>query len=69
MNKELLRVFSKEKVWRVQLWQKGLVKTSIMPPKKHPDYVGTEEVYCALQHIIYDVIYLTSCLIIFGYVP
>ncbi|XP_057525455.1 lysine-specific demethylase JMJ17 isoform X2 [Amaranthus tricolor] len=43
MNKELLRVFSKEKVWRVQLWQKGLVKTSIMPPKKHPDYVGTEE--------------------------
>ncbi|KAL2936476.1 Lysine-specific demethylase 5B [Bienertia sinuspersici] len=43
MNKELRRVFSKEKIWGEQLWKKGLVKTSVMSPRKHPDYVGTEE--------------------------
>lgn len=43
MNKELLRVFSYEKIWREKLWKKGLVKTSVMSPRKHPDYVGTEE--------------------------
>lgn len=43
MNKELLRIFSKEKVWREKLWKNGLVKTSVMSPRKHPDYVGTEE--------------------------
>ncbi|XP_010695167.1 lysine-specific demethylase JMJ17 isoform X2 [Beta vulgaris subsp. vulgaris] len=43
MNKELLRVFSNEKIWREQLWKKGLIKTSVMSPKKHPDNVGSEE--------------------------
>ncbi|XP_021735832.1 lysine-specific demethylase 5D-like [Chenopodium quinoa] len=43
MNKELLRVFTKEKNGREQLWKKGLVKTSVMSPRKHPEYVGTEE--------------------------
>ncbi|KAJ8424531.1 hypothetical protein Cgig2_000669 [Carnegiea gigantea] len=43
MNKELLRVFGKEKMWRERLWKKGLVKTSVMAPRKNPDYVGTEE--------------------------
>lgn len=43
MNKELPRVFGKEKMWRERLWKKGLVKTSVMAPRKNPDFVGTEE--------------------------
>ncbi|KAH9620864.1 hypothetical protein KSS87_016795 [Heliosperma pusillum] len=41
--KELVRVISKEKMWREQLWRKGLVKTFVMSPRKQPDYVGIVE--------------------------
>ncbi|OVA13119.1 ARID/BRIGHT DNA-binding domain [Macleaya cordata] len=43
LKKELLRIFAKEKTWRERLWRNGIVKTSVMSPRKHPDYVGTEE--------------------------
>ncbi|GAB2296855.1 hypothetical protein Dimus_030956 [Dionaea muscipula] len=43
LHKELLRVYSKEKIWRERLWKKGIVRTSAMPLRKHPEYVGTEE--------------------------
>ncbi|KAF5175251.1 Lysine-specific demethylase 5b [Thalictrum thalictroides] len=43
LKKELLRIFNKEKTWRERLWRCGLVKSSRMSPRKHPDYVGTEE--------------------------
>ncbi|CAL1375354.1 unnamed protein product [Linum trigynum] len=41
--KELLRVYTKEKSWREKLWRGGIVRTSRMPPRKCPEYVGTEE--------------------------
>ncbi|XP_074264811.1 lysine-specific demethylase JMJ17-like [Silene latifolia] len=41
--KELVRVISKEKMWRERLWRKGLVKTFVMSPRKQPDYVGIVE--------------------------
>lgn len=53
MNKELLRVFSNEKIWREQLWKKGLIKTSVMSPKKHPDNVGSEEVSPSQETVTY----------------
>ncbi|GAB4856855.1 hypothetical protein Ancab_040504 [Ancistrocladus abbreviatus] len=43
LNKELVRVLSKEKLWRERLWKKGVVRTSVMSPRKHPEYVATEE--------------------------
>ncbi|XP_026448028.1 lysine-specific demethylase rbr-2-like isoform X1 [Papaver somniferum] len=43
LKKELHRVFTKEKTWRERLWKNGIVKTSPMYARKHPDYVGTEE--------------------------
>ncbi|XP_010255404.1 PREDICTED: lysine-specific demethylase 5B isoform X2 [Nelumbo nucifera] len=43
LKKELLRVFSKEKTWRERLWRDGIICTSPMTPRRHPEYVGTEE--------------------------
>ncbi|CAK9141883.1 unnamed protein product [Ilex paraguariensis] len=43
LKKELLRIFDKEKTWRNQLWRNGIVNSSLMPPRKQPEYVGTEE--------------------------
>ncbi|KAF7810274.1 lysine-specific demethylase rbr-2 [Senna tora] len=43
LKKELLRIFDKEKSWREKLWRNGIVKSSRMPPRKCPQYVGTEE--------------------------
>ncbi|KAF4403837.1 hypothetical protein CsatB_003771 [Cannabis sativa] len=43
LRKELLRIYTKEKACRERLWKNGIVKSSRMPPKKCPEYVGTEE--------------------------
>ncbi|KAF9600058.1 hypothetical protein IFM89_002531 [Coptis chinensis] len=43
LKKELLRIFNKEKTWRERLWRYGIVKSAQMSPRKHPEYVGTEE--------------------------
>ncbi|GAB2224615.1 hypothetical protein Droror1_Dr00005377 [Drosera rotundifolia] len=43
LKKELLRIYSKEKTWRERLWKKGIVRSSVMPHRKHPEHVGTEE--------------------------
>ncbi|XP_042483738.1 uncharacterized protein LOC122064092 isoform X4 [Macadamia integrifolia] len=43
LKKELLRIFTKEKTWRERLWRCGIVGSSPMSPRKHPEYVGTEE--------------------------
>ncbi|VFQ70792.1 unnamed protein product [Cuscuta campestris] len=43
LKMELLRVYNKEKSWREQLWMNGIVNTSIMSPRKQPQYVSTEE--------------------------
>lgn len=42
---ELERVFMREKTCREELWINGIVRSSFMPPKSHPEFVGTEEVY------------------------
>ncbi|KAL6986237.1 hypothetical protein U1Q18_019605, partial [Sarracenia purpurea var. burkii] len=44
LQKELLRIYDKEKAWRQRLWRNGIVRSSPMSPRKHPEYVGTEEV-------------------------
>lgn len=44
LKKELLRLYNKEKTWRERLWKKGIVKSSLMSPRKCPEFVGTEEV-------------------------
>ncbi|KAK9276591.1 hypothetical protein L1049_006126 [Liquidambar formosana] len=43
LEKELLRIYVKEKTWRQQLWKNGIVNSSPISPRKHPEYVGTEE--------------------------
>ncbi|KAL8141640.1 hypothetical protein V2J09_014672 [Rumex salicifolius] len=43
LHQELLRVFSKEKHLREMLWNKGVIRMSVLSPRKHPGYVGTEE--------------------------
>ncbi|KAI9117961.1 hypothetical protein K1719_011103 [Acacia pycnantha] len=43
LEKELLRIYDKEKSWREKLWKNGIVKSSRMAPRKCPQYVGTEE--------------------------
>ncbi|CAN0841302.1 Lysine-specific demethylase JMJ17 [Linum grandiflorum] len=43
LMKELLRVYTKEKTLREKLWRSGIVRTSCMPTRKCPEYVGTEE--------------------------
>ncbi|KAL5718496.1 hypothetical protein ACHQM5_011393 [Ranunculus cassubicifolius] len=43
LKEELLRVLNKEKTWRERLWRQGIVKSSQMSPRKHPEYVGSEE--------------------------
>ncbi|KAI3421506.1 uncharacterized protein J3R85_012198 [Psidium guajava] len=43
LGKELLKILAKEKDWREQLWQNGIVKSSPMPPRTRPECVGTEE--------------------------
>ncbi|XP_020112554.1 uncharacterized protein LOC109727081 isoform X2 [Ananas comosus] len=40
---ELERVFMREKRCREELWINGIVKSSFMSPKSHPEFVGTEE--------------------------
>uniref|UniRef100_A0A5B7BX15 Putative lysine-specific demethylase 5B isoform X4 n=1 Tax=Davidia involucrata TaxID=16924 RepID=A0A5B7BX15_DAVIN len=43
LKKELLKIYDKEKTWRERLWRNGIVSSSPMSPRKHPEYVGTEE--------------------------
>ncbi|KAI8569526.1 hypothetical protein RHMOL_Rhmol02G0285500 [Rhododendron molle] len=43
LKKELHRIYDKEKTLREQLWRNGIVSSSPMSPRKHPEYVGTEE--------------------------
>ncbi|XP_068645556.1 lysine-specific demethylase JMJ17 isoform X2 [Aristolochia californica] len=43
LEAELQRIFAKEKRCREQLWRSGISKSSPMSPRKHPEYVGTEE--------------------------
>ncbi|KAF8033026.1 hypothetical protein BT93_D1803 [Corymbia citriodora subsp. variegata] len=43
LEKELLRIYTEEKDRREQLWKNGVVKSSPMPPRTHPECVGTEE--------------------------
>ncbi|KAK9121257.1 hypothetical protein Syun_018874 [Stephania yunnanensis] len=43
LKKEMLRIFNKEKHWRERLWRNGIVKSSQMSSRKHPEYVSTEE--------------------------
>ncbi|KAJ4850539.1 hypothetical protein Tsubulata_036378 [Turnera subulata] len=43
LKKELVRMYTKEKTWRERLWRNGIIKSSPMPPRKCPEFVGTEE--------------------------
>ncbi|XP_022159885.1 lysine-specific demethylase 5A isoform X2 [Momordica charantia] len=43
LKKELLRIYSKEKIWREQLWKSGIIRSSPLPPRKCPEYISTEE--------------------------
>ncbi|PSS11412.1 Lysine-specific demethylase [Actinidia chinensis var. chinensis] len=43
LKKELHRIYDREKTWRERLWRNGIVSSSPMSPRKHPEYVGTEE--------------------------
>lgn len=43
LKKELHRIYDKEKTLRERLWRNGIVSSSPMSPRKHPEYVGTEE--------------------------
>ncbi|KAJ0966679.1 hypothetical protein J5N97_023596 [Dioscorea zingiberensis] len=43
LKKEMCRIFGREKRYREELWQNGIVRSSLMSPKKHPEYVGDEE--------------------------
>ncbi|XP_009617976.2 lysine-specific demethylase JMJ17 isoform X2 [Nicotiana tomentosiformis] len=43
LKTELARVYSREKSWRERLWKNGIVNSSAMPPRRKPEYVGTEE--------------------------
>ncbi|URE27971.1 JmjC domain, hydroxylase [Musa troglodytarum] len=43
LKEEMQMVFVREKKYREQLWVNGIVRSSPMCPKKHPNYVGCEE--------------------------
>nr|QEG03033.1 lysine-specific demethylase 5A isoform X1 [Cymbidium ensifolium] len=43
LKEELFGIFISEKSNREELWKNGIVRSSLMTPKKHPMYVGTEE--------------------------
>ncbi|KAH9301679.1 hypothetical protein KI387_013262, partial [Taxus chinensis] len=43
LKKELVRVIKNERIYRERLWKNGVVRISRMAPRKHPEYVGTEE--------------------------
>ncbi|XP_010934762.1 lysine-specific demethylase JMJ17 [Elaeis guineensis] len=43
LEEEMRRVFAREKRCREELWINGVVRSSLIHPKKHPTYVGTEE--------------------------
>ncbi|CAL9237595.1 unnamed protein product [Arabidopsis halleri] len=43
LKKELLRIYSKEKTWREQLWKSGILGSSPMFLPECPDSVGIEE--------------------------
>lgn len=43
LEEELRRIYEKEKTYRENLWRNGIVKASLMSPRIHPEYVGTEE--------------------------
>ncbi|XP_008437262.1 lysine-specific demethylase JMJ17 isoform X3 [Cucumis melo] len=43
LKKELLRIYSKEKSWREQLWKNGVIRSSPLPSRKCPEYISTEE--------------------------
>ncbi|KAK4802792.1 hypothetical protein SAY86_000995 [Trapa natans] len=43
LKKELFRMHNKEKTWRERLWKLGVVKSSLMSPRKYPEFVGTDE--------------------------
>ncbi|KAL5994354.1 hypothetical protein ACLOJK_024403 [Asimina triloba] len=43
LKEEISRVFMKEKICREKLWTNGIVMSSLMSPRKQPEYVGTEE--------------------------
>ncbi|XP_040380778.1 lysine-specific demethylase 5C isoform X2 [Oryza brachyantha] len=40
---EMERLFVKEKKCREELWVNGIVKSSLMPPKDNPNFIGSEE--------------------------
>lgn len=44
LKRELLRIYTKERMWRERLWRKGIIKSTPMCPRKCPESVGTEEV-------------------------
>lgn len=48
MKEEMIKIFSREKESREELWKHGIVKSSQMPPHKHPEYMGIEEVWIVL---------------------
>ncbi|KAK6251304.1 hypothetical protein SCA6_005309 [Theobroma cacao] len=43
LRKELLRLYTKERTWRERLWKSGIIRSSLMSPRKSPEFVGTEE--------------------------
>lgn len=43
LRKELIRVYEKEKTWRERLWKDGIIHSSTMSPRKHPEHVGSED--------------------------
>ncbi|KAK3012539.1 hypothetical protein RJ639_009330 [Escallonia herrerae] len=43
LNKELRRIYDKEKTWRGRLWRNGIIRSSPMSTRKQPKYVGVEE--------------------------
>jgi len=45
LKKELLRIYSKEKTWREQLWKSGILRSSPMFVPECADSVGIEEVF------------------------
>lgn len=45
LEEELRRIYEREKTYREILWRNGIVKSSLMSPRIHPEYVGTEEVH------------------------
>lgn len=51
IKKEMLRIYTKEKSWRERIWRSGIIKSSPMPLRKCPEYVGTEEVILYLNCI------------------